>query len=331
VILAGDVGGTKTRLALYDTGGNPRAPLREQRYVSADFATLEALVLDFAASDRGAITAAAFGIAGPVVDNRCIATNLPWRMEGRTLGEALGGARVQLLNDLSATGLGIPRLEGREIETLQAGNPSPGARALIAAGTGLGEGILLWDGRRHWPGPSEGGHVDFGPRDEFEDGLNVFLRKLYGRTSYERILSGKGMADLVRFLRERGEGDEPAAFTAAFDADPDPAHLVTTAALDGTCGRAAIALERWLRIYGSEAGNLALTTMAVNGLFVGGGIAPRVASAIRAGGFMESFRDKGRLRPVLERIPVHMILDDRAALWGAASFAFALHAGEDRD
>jgi glucokinase len=328
VILAGDVGGTKTRLALYADGGSPRAPLREHRAASRDFRSLEELVLQFLGPDRVSVATAAFGIAGPVVDNRCDTTNLPWTLDGGAIGGSLAGARVRLLNDLAATGLGVPLLADGETETLQAGLPARGNRAVIAAGTGLGEGILVWDGVRHVPSPSEGGHTDFGPRDAFEDELNLWLRARYGHTSYERILSGPGLADLYRFLRETGRGAEPDEVAARFDADPDPAQVVTAAATGGGCERAAIALDRWLTIYGAEAGNLALKALAVGGVYVGGGIAPKVARALRAGGFLAAFRDKGRLAPVVGRMPVHLIRDDRAALWGAAAFAFALHAGE---
>lgn len=328
VILAGDVGGTKTRLALYPAGGSPRLPLSECRAASRDYPSLDALVLEFAGSHRNAITAAAFGIAGPVIGNRCDTTNLPWTMDGAELARALGGARVRLLNDLAATGLGVPLLTDGEIEPLQAGESVPGNRALIAAGTGLGEGILVWDGERHVPSPSEGGHADFGPRDAFEDELNLWLRARYGRTSYERILSGPGLADLHRFLRDTGRGEEPAALAARFDADPDPAQVVTGAALDGRSSRAVLALDRWLRVYGAEAGNLALKALAVDGVYVGGGIAPKVGAALHGSGFLAAFRDKGRLTRIVERIPVHLIRDDRAALWGAAAYAFALDAGD---
>jgi glucokinase len=194
---------------------------------------------------------------------------------------------------------------------------------LIAAGTGLGEGLLAWDGVRHRPSPSEGGHTDFGPRDAFEDELLVWLSAKYHRVSYERILSGRGLADLYRFLTDTGRGHEPPAVASEFADAPDPAVVVTRTGLDGSCERAAMALDHFASIYGAEAGNLALKTMAVNGLYIGGGIAPRLRRVLEAGGFAAAFRDKGRLTPVLEQIPLHLILDDRAALWGAAAYAYA--------
>ena len=329
MILAGDVGGTKTRLALFHPDGSPRQPVREQRVVSRDFPSLEALVSAFLETGGERVSAAVFGIAGPVVANRCETTNLPWSMDGASLGERLGVARVRLVNDLAATGWGLPLLAPAEVEVLQAGSPAPGNRALIAAGTGLGEGLLVWDGTSHRPVASEGGHADFGPRDPLEDELNVWMRAKYGRVSYERILSGPGLADLYRFMTATGRGHEPAETASRFADDPDPARTVTAAALDGSCERAALTLDRWIRIYGAEAGNLALKALAVNGLYVGGGIAPRIAALLRRGEFTAVFREKGRLRPVLESIPITLVLDDRTALWGAAAYAFALHSGRE--
>lgn len=320
VILAGDVGGTKTRLALYAPDASPRTPLRECRALSRDYLSLEAIALEFLGEDRGRVTSAAFGIAGPVVDNRCETTNLPWTLDGAALGRHLGGATVRLLNDLETTGWGLAILQASELRELQRGRPARGNRALIAAGTGLGEALIVWDGERHHPSASEGGHVDFASRDAFEDELSLWLRARYHRVSYERVLSGAGLADLYRFLSATGRGDESPAMAQRFAAAPDPAAVVSAAALDGSCERAALALEHFVSTYGAEAGNLALKALAVNGLFIGGGIAPRIAPAIEAGTFMQAFRDKGRLSPVLEAIPVHLILDDRAALWGAASY-----------
>ncbi len=299
MILAGDVGGTKTRLALYAPGASPRSPLRDDRVSSGDHASLEEIVLEFLGTDRDRVTSAAFGIAGPVVENRTETTNLPWKLDGESLGDRLGGARVRLLNDLEATGWGLPELSARDLDTLQGGVPSHGNRALIAAGTGLGESILVWDGAWHKPAASEGGHADFAGRDPLEDDLSVWLRARYGHVSYERVLSGRGLADLYRFLADTGRGHEPAEFAHAFATEPDPASVVSQAALDGSCERAGLALDRWVRIYGAEAGNLALKALAVNGVFVAGGIAPKVRAAFETGGFIESFRSKGRLRPVL--------------------------------
>jgi glucokinase len=323
MILAGDLGGTKSHLALFQPGGSPREPVAELKLASADHATFASLLDAFL--DRHPVRPArvVFGIAGPVVDNRSETTNLPWVLDAETIGAQLGGASVTLLNDLETTGWGLALLGAQDLATLSPGRAARGNRALIAAGTGLGEGILVWDGQRHVPCPSEGGHADFGPRDPLEDELNVWMRARYGRTSYERLLSGGGIADLYRFLTATGRGSEPADFAARFAAAADPAAEVTTAALDGSCERAALALERFVSIYGAEAGNLALKALAVGGVYVGGGIAPRILGALATGAFLDAFLAKGRLRPVLEPIPVHVILDSRTALWGAAALALA--------
>jgi glucokinase len=321
VILAGDVGGTKAHLALYEPGSSVRAPVLERRLPSRDYATLEALVREFLAGAPAPPSRAVLGIAGPVVEQRIEATNLPWTIGAAALSAELGGAPVLLLNDLEATAWGLPLLEGEELETLHAGSPHPGNRVLIAAGTGLGEALLIWDGVTWQPRASEGGHADFAPRDALEDELLQWLRERHGRVSYERILSGPGLADLYRFFAATGRGNAAPEVAARFATAADPAAIVSAAALDGSCGRARLVLERFVSIYGAEAGNLALKALAVNGIFLGGGIAPRILPLLRAGGFLAALRDKGRLGPVLARIPVAVLRDDRAALWGAAQLA----------
>jgi glucokinase len=319
VILAGDIGGTKTRLALYEAGSSPRAPGREQRFASRDYPSLEALVTSFLGAGPRP-TDVAFGIAGPVVDGAVNATNLPWRIETRAMADTLG-ARVTLLNDLAATGLGLPVLAVNELEVLQSGAPRAGARALIAAGTGLGEAMLAADGIGWRPFASEGGHADFAPRDALEDELLAWLRTRYGHVSYERVLSGAGLADLYRFFQATGRGSAPAAFETAFASAADPAPLVSAAGIDGSCDRARQVVERFVSLYGSEAGNLGLRMLAVAGVYVAGGIAPHLIPVMRTGGFVRAFVDKGRLGPLLEKIPVAVVLDDRCALWGAAAAA----------
>jgi glucokinase len=321
MILAGDVGGTKTRLALYERGGRPREPLVERTLPSRDHASFEALMhafLDEAGANPDAI---AIGVAGPVLGDRVETTNLPWHIVAPRLSEHLGGARVRLLNDLESTAWGLSVLEDRDIEVLQAGDARPGNRALVAAGTGLGEAFVAWDGHAWHPSASEGGHADFAPRNELEDELLRWLRARHGRVSYERVLSGPGLADLFRFLSDTGRGDASELMTRDFASAPDPAVVVTRAALEGSCPRARLALDIFVSIYGAEAGNVALKALAVNGVYLGGGIAPRIMPLLREGGFLHAFASKGRLSPMLERIPVRLILDDRAALWGAATVA----------
>jgi len=325
VILAGDVGGTNTRLALYEPGAPVRRPARQWHGASREYASLEALVSEFLGTGPRP-DAAAFGIAGPVVAGRCEATNLAWVVDARALGSALGIPHVVVLNDLAATGVGLGMLEDAELERLQPGAPRPGNRALIAAGTGLGQSVLLPDGHGGWrPMASEGGHSDFAPSDPLEDELNGWLRARYGHVSWERVLSGPGLADLYRFFGATRRGSEPPEFAAAFAASGDPA-LIGQAAVAGGHERARLVVERWVRLYGAEAGNVALQALAVNGLFVGGGIAPRLIAFLRGPGFLDAFRAKGRLGPLLADLPVAVVLDDRAALWGAAVTAQRAHA-----
>jgi glucokinase len=323
VILAGDVGGTKTHLALYELAASVRAPVLERRLPSREYATIEALVHEFLAGVPARPSRTVLGVAGPVVEQQVEATNLPWRIGATALSAELGGVPVLLINDLEATAWGLPLLDASEVETLHPGTPRPGNRALIAAGTGLGEALLIWDGKTWWPSASEGGHADFAPRDALEDELLQWLRGRYGRVSYERVLSGPGLADLYRFLAATGRETASRDVAARFETAGDPGAVVSTAALDGSCARARLALERFVSIYGAEAGNLALKALAVDGVYVGGGIAPRILPLLRSGGFLEAVHDKGRLGPMLARIPVSVLRDDRAALWGAARLALA--------
>lgn len=322
MILAGDIGGTKAQLALFAPGADARSPAVEERLPTQGSPSLDALVRRFLDAHGARPSRAVFGIAGPVANNACITTNLPWHVDGEAMGRELGFP-VTLLNDLEATAWGLPTLGPSDLLTLQAGEPVPGNRALIAAGTGLGEAFLIWDGTSWHPSPSEGGHTDFGPRDALEDELLHWLRGKYGRVSYERILSGPGLADLYRFFRATRRGEEPAPIALRFDHADVPAAVVTETALDGSCERARLALERFVEIYGAEAGNLALKALALGGVYVGGGIAPRMLPALERGGFVRGFFEKGRLSPLLAKIPVQVVLDSRTAVWGAAARALA--------
>ena len=317
MILAGDIGGTKAQLALFEPGAPARSPQSEERAATRGSPSLESLIEPFLSRTGARPRRMVFGIAGPVENNRCVTTNLPWQVDGAALADRFG-AEVTLLNDLEATAWGLETLGPGDLLTLQAGEVHAGNRALIAAGTGLGEALLPWDGSHWHPSPSEGGHTDFGPRDALEDELLAWLSAKYGRVSYERVLSGPGLADLYRFFRDTRRGDEPAEFGMRFDHASEPAAVVTEAALDGTCERARLTLERFVAIYGAEAGNLALKALALGGVFVGGGIAPKLLPFLERGGFMRGFFDKGRLSPLLTRIPVAIVLDPKTAVWGAA-------------
>lgn len=326
VILAGDIGGTKTHLALYRPGDSPRRPAFERILPSREHGTFDALARAFLADAGAAPTRAVLGVAGAVVAQRAATTNLPWHIDGAALGATIG-ARVTLLNDLEATAWGLTVLEASDLETLQPGEDNAGNRALVAAGTGLGEGLLAWDGACWRPVASEGGHADFGPRDPLEDELNVWLRGKYGRTSWERVLSGPGLADLYRFLSATGHGEEPVAFRDRFATAADPAATVTEGALAGACGRAMLALERFAEIYGAEAGNVALKFLAVGGVYVAGGIAPRILPVLRSGAFLRGFLAKGRSSALLGRMPVRIVLEPATALFGAAAVALRDGAG----
>ena len=326
MILAGDVGGTKTVLALFDETGERPGRVREETYPSGSAASFEELAVRFLeTSGRPQVRAACFGVAGAVVDGRAKATNLPWQIDEVTLASTLGMPRVRLLNDLEAAAYGVLVEPPDALHTLQAGAlpKGGGTMALIAAGTGLGEAIMPWDGQEHRVLPSEGGHADFGPRDELEAAMWAFLKAEFGHVSYERVLSGPGLFNVYRFLRHHRKLDEPAWLAAEIKAG-HPAAAVSKAALAQSDPVCVEALALFVSIYGAEAGNLALKAMAVGGVFVGGGIAPKILPALKSGRFLETFVDKGRLGQVLRSIPVHVVLDPRAPLLGAATRARAL-------
>lgn len=329
MILGGDIGGTKTVLALFDDGAGELVALHEETYPSRSAASLEELATRFLdAAGRPALRAACFGVAGAVVDGRVKTTNLPWECDEPGLAAHLGVPRVRLLNDLEAAAHGVLVLPPGALHTLQPGSPprGPATRALIAAGTGLGEAILAHDGARYHILASEGGHVNFGPRSELEARLWAFLQGEFGHVSYERVLSGPGLANVYRFLRRHRGLPEPDWLRQRI-AGGDLSAVIAQAALadeDPVCSEALTLL---VSIYGAAAGNLALTALATGGLFVGGGIGPKILARITQGPFLEAFRDKGPLRPLMERIPVHVILEPRAPLLGAASCARTLVSG----
>ncbi len=320
VVLAGDVGGTKTRFGLFLIDGSGSRLLLSQTYLSKDFDKLESVIEEFLpAGER--LSAAAFGVAGPVVAGEVKATNLPWKVSERALKKYLSLGAVSLMNDLVANARGIEVLRPGDFLTLNRGRRIEGNRALLSAGTGLGSAVLFWDGARHVPSPSEGGHADFGPRDRLEIGLLHFLLEQYGHVSYERVLSGAGLFSAYRFLRGSGAyGKEPAWLTQRLKLE-DPAAAITEAARLGKSKLCEATLELFVSIYGAAAGNLALQVMATGGVFLGGGMAPKLNWKLREGAFMRAFTNKGRLSPIVARIPVKVIMNDQAALFGAAAYA----------
>lgn len=332
MILAGDIGGTKTVLATYEPrGGAARSnrrtdPIRMETYPSREFDRFDAVVEKFLDHiGRPKIRAAAFGIAGPVAENRVKTTNLPWSIDGNELAQRFGIPHVMLLNDLEAMAWGVSWLADGDYETLQEGRPLGGAnRALIAAGTGLGQAILFWNGNDHWPCASEGGHSDFAPRTHEEIELLVYLTKKFGRVSYERLLSGPGLANVYEFFAV-GAG-------VALKSDPllaasDPGAAISESALSGASEIARKAMNLFVEIYGAQAGNLALTALARDGVYLGGGIAPKLLLELKSGRFVEAFRAKGRLTDLLSQIPICVLVNRNTPLWGAARVAARLSGG----
>ena len=321
MILAGDIGGTKTNLAYFKSDHGKLTLLKTLGYPSREFASLDDVVRKFRDSFPADVECAAFGVPGPVVRGRTETTNLKWVVDSAPLADLLKLDHVGLLNDLQATAYGVLHLEARDKLVLNEGVPAhEGSMAVIAAGTGLGESGLIWDGREYKAVASEGGHSDFAPRDDVEDQLLIFLRGEFGRVSYERVVSGPGLRNLYRFFRTRVNYPEPEWLAKAI-ADGDPSAAVAQAAQGGKDEAASLALERFVSLYGAEAGNLALKILATGGVYVGGGIAPKVVAELQEGSFMTSFKAKGRYSPLLARMPVCVMLNDRIALSGAAHFA----------
>ncbi|MGC1424075.1 MAG: glucokinase [Terracidiphilus sp.] len=323
MILAGDVGGTKVHLALYDFTVGRLNRARDKQYPAKEYSGLEEIVQEFLGTDR--VTAACFGVPGPVRDGRLRLTNLPWTLDSRELAKNLGIDHVFLINDLEANGYGVAELGPDQIYTLSEGDASQiGNRGLIAAGTGLGEGILAWNGRIHVPYPSEGGHTDFGPRNEEEIELLRFLQRKYnGRISYERVVSGMGLTNIYEFLRDDRGLEEPKWLAEKIAEAPDPNSVITEMALSAKSEICVEALDMMVSIYGAESGNLALKVLSVGGLYVGGGIAPKILEKLKDGTFIKAFQDKGRLSQLLINMPVRVILDSGSALMGAAAYAEA--------
>jgi glucokinase len=320
MIIAGDIGGTKTNVALFEARGRELGRIVvQQSFPSGGYNSLEAILEDFVAAHKpDAVTGACFGVAGPVVRGRVEATNLAWKVSDESLAHALNLQSVQLINDLEATAFGLGELSPEQLYTLNEGEIDPlGHRALIAAGTGLGMAGIFNDGGRFIPMPSEGGHMDFAPRNAREFEMLAYLHeKVGGRVSYERVLSGLGLFNIYSFLRDRGYGEEP-AWLAEEIANGDPTAVVARAGLEGRSELAATTLQMFVEIYGAMAGNLALLLKATGGLYIGGGIAPKILDKLKDGSFMRNYGDKGRMSGLVMSIPVRVILDDKTALYGA--------------
>jgi len=323
MILAGDIGGTKTVLALYDESVEPFQAVHEVIFKSRDFARFDQILHQFLKDRQIALRAICLGVAGPIRNGTCQTTNLPWFLSENDLAKNFGVAKVRLLNDLETAAFGMLFLQKHERVTLQEGNPVAGNIAVIAAGTGLGEAMLYWDGQRHVPMASEGGHADFAPQSDQEDALCRYLRKEFGHVSFEHILSGPGLYNIYRFLCETGSYKEPKWLTERFSQGDQGAVVgeVGLAQEDPLCVEA---LSLFVSIYGAEAGNLALKFFAVGGVWVGGGIAPKILSALHEGSFMRRFTAKGCYTDLMRGIPVHVVTNSRAPIIGAAQYARAL-------
>ncbi|HUI68121.1 MAG TPA: glucokinase [Nitrospirota bacterium] len=320
LILAGDIGGTKTLLGLCQSSEDGIRLIRAQNFASKAFGALKKIIKEFI-SDTRRIKAACFGVAGPVIAGTVVTTNLPWQISETSLKRFLSIRNVSLINDLIANAHGIEVMQKKDFSVLNAGKKEIGNRALLSAGTGLGAAILFWNGKRYIPSPSEGGHVEFGPRNLLELGLLRYLLERFGHVSYERVLSGAGLLNIYQFLRDTGKfGREPAWLAVQMEQE-DPAAVITEMARLKKSKLCEAALGLFTSIYGAAAGNVALQVMATGGMYIGGGIAPKIIWKLKDGTFMKAFTDKGRLSSMAQRIPVEVIMNDWAALLGAAAHA----------
>lgn len=323
MLLAGDIGGTKTVLALYEPQTGPRQPLQQATYPSQDYVSLEAIVSEFlqqqASRQSSSISHAAFGVAGPVVKGRAEITNLPWIIDRQRLTSAFSLQDVHLLNDLEAVATAVPILVDEDVVTLNGGKADPrGAISVIAPGTGLGEGFLVWDGDGYRAFPCEGGHTDFAPVGELQRELLAYLQERLAHVSFERVCSGIGMPNIYDFLRDSGRYEEPSQFAARLNRVRDRTPHIVSAAQNRELPICVATLEVFVDILAREAGNMALKTLATGGVFLGGGIPPRILPYLQRDSFLEAFLSKGRFRSLLSRMPVKVICRQDTAILGVA-------------
>ncbi len=326
MILAGDIGGTKTILALFSRAAGAHTPVVEMTFPSSGYTSLEVIIQEFLDANPAPVESACFGVAGPVVAGRASITNLSWVIDAAAVRESMGIGPVHLLNDLESIANAVRILEGDDIATLNAGTPVVGgALGVIAPGTGLGEAFLTWDGAHYRAYPSEGGHASFAPNSADEIELLRYLQAKIGHVSYERVCSGLGIPNIYSYVRDRVFGRETPEVAAALAAVADPTPVIVHFALAAAapCPLCVAAVDLFVSILGSEAGNLALKVLSTGGIYIGGGIPPRILPLLRHPRFLSAFREKGRFRELLSAMPVHVILNPQAALLGAASFALA--------
>lgn len=326
--LAGDIGGTKTVLALYEETSSATTPLREETYPSGRYDSLEQIVEEFLHSTRAKqrrVHRASFGVAGPVVGGKATLPNLPWVIEETKLKEKFGFEAVAVINDLEAIGHSVPVLPTTDLATVKDGAPEArGNIAVIAPGTGLGETFLTWNGKKYTVHPSEGGHGDFAPVDAFQIGLLEYLLERFDHVSYERVCSGTGIPNIYSYLRDRGLAEEPTWLSAELGKAKDPNAVIINAASEDQreCRICRLTVETFVASLAAEAGNMVLRNMATGGLYLGGGISPRILPFLQKPAFTKWFVQKGRLSRLPEMVPVRVILNSKAALVGAASFGF---------
>jgi glucokinase len=323
-VLAGDIGGTKTNMGLFQKGKSRPILKHFEIYSSREAANLEEIIQQFLKKHAITVACAAFGIAGPVFDGRCKTTNLPWDVSEDRIKKRFGWPCVNLINDLAATALAIPMLSSKEVLLLnRATSRKKKNIALIAPGTGLGEALLIFQNGNYVPLSSEGGHADFAPNSDIEVELWKHLHKRFGHVSVERVLSGPGLFNIYSWLKDSGRYREPSWLSQKIK-EEDPARVITDAALDDKDSLCVEALKMFASILGAVSGNLALTGMTTGGVYLGGGIPPKILPILKKGLFMNAFKAKGRFSDMLEKIPVKVILNDRAALMGAATHAFKM-------
>jgi glucokinase len=322
MILAGDIGGTNARLAYFQSQNGNLRLISERVFPSREYTELGEIVSEFLKKTDARPDVACFGIAGPVHHGRVETSNLPWVIEQSRLAKQIQLPATLLINDLEANAWGIGELNPQDLSPLNSLSQAVGNQAVIAPGTGLGEAGLFWNGSQHEVFACEGGHADFAPQGDLQIELLRFLTDRYGHVSYERVLSGPGLVNVYEFLRTKAYAEEPAGFAAQVTGG-NAAAAISHGALDGNNPLASAALDLWISVYGAEAGNLALKIMATGGIFLSGGISPKILPKLTGPTFMNAFLEKGRLRPLLESIPVQVIMNDKAGLLGAARCAAA--------
>ncbi len=328
MILAGDVGGTKTLLGFFERT-DPKNPVRLQSYPSQRYNCLEDIIAEFLAAGDQRPAAASFAVAGPVRRGESRITNLPWVITASNLSQQFGVSEVHLMNDVEATAAAVPILDSEDLAVLRTGNPDPtGAIAVIAPGTGLGESFLTWNGERYQAHPCEGGHASFAPGSSIEVDLLAYLYPRYGHLSYERVASGSGMPSLYEFIRSTGRYLEPEWLKTALAEAPDPNPVIVNAALNKEADICVATLDLFVRILAGEIGNMALNVLATGGIYLGGGIPSKILLRLREPDFLAAISQKGRFKGLLDAIPIYVILDPEVNLHGAAYDGMTVLAGK---